>query len=190
MSSAPPAASVRIGPAGLHASSQIETPTFTPAMLNSGQRLVRRDEVALLVEHRVVRQQLFAVDAVARGRSRTRPPRCAGRGPAPGNPITAAARAGACRDLVERLRGLRDERGPQEEILGRVPGDGELGEHDEIATRGLGFVVGLEDARRVAFEIADDDVQLGGGHPDARHRPRIRGAAPVRDTRRHDPMGG
>ena len=43
------------------------------------QRLLRRDEVALLVEDRVVRQQLLAVHAVARGRSRTRPPRCADR---------------------------------------------------------------------------------------------------------------
>jgi hypothetical protein len=36
MNSAPPAASARIGPVGLQASSQIEIPTFTPAMLKSG----------------------------------------------------------------------------------------------------------------------------------------------------------
>ncbi len=74
-------------------------------------------------------------------RSRTPPPRCRDRGPGSGNPMTAAARAGAGRDLVERLDGLRDERGPEEQILGRVAGDRELGEHDEVATGGLGLLV-------------------------------------------------
>ena len=107
--------------------------------------------------------------------------------------MTAAARAGARRDLVERLGRLRDERRPQQQIFGRVPGDRELGEDDEVATRGLGLVVRLEDPRRVALEIADDDVDLGGGHPEARHGPRIREAERrrSRDTRlARDPVGG
>ena len=83
---------------------------------------------------------------------------------------------------------MRDERRTEEEILGWVPGDRELGEDDEITTGFLGRVVCLEDPRGVAFEIAHDDVQLGGGHPDARHRPRIRGPVEMRDTRPRDPL--
>ena len=94
-----------------------------------------------------------------------------------GEPDDGRGPRGAGRDLVEHLDRLRDERGPQQEILGRVPGDRQLGEHDEIATGGLGRVVRLEDALRVAFEIADDDVQLGGGHPKARHVPGYEGPA-------------
>ena len=63
MSSAPPAAWSAIGPAGLQASSQIETPTLTPPIVKSWRGSVARSEVALLVEHRVVGQHALAVHA-------------------------------------------------------------------------------------------------------------------------------
>ncbi len=91
---------------GLHASSQIETPTSTPATTNSGPGSVPRREVALLVEHRVVRQELLAVHAVhATVRAHGR------------RVVQVAARlreaddrraaSGARRELVERFAGLR-----------------------------------------------------------------------------------
>ena len=48
---------------GAHASSQIDTATCTPRDHEERAGVGRRREVALLVEHRVVRQQLLAVDA-------------------------------------------------------------------------------------------------------------------------------
>ena len=130
-------------------------------MSNSGPASVDGVEVALLVEHRVVRQQLLAVDAehpaVRADRRRV-------------VEVTARLREadhrraapGAGRELVERLGRLRDERRPQQQVLGRVAGDRQLGEDDEIAARGLRLLVGVEDPLGVAVEVADDDVDLGG----------------------------
>ena len=72
--------------------------------------------------------------------------------------------------------GLGDERGAQQEVLGRIAGDRQLGEHDEIGAGGLGGLVRLEDAVDVAVEVTDDDVDLGGGDAQPRHHPRIRAA--------------
>ena len=88
--------------------------------------------------------------------------------------MTAAARPGAGRDLLDALLGLGDERGPQQEVLGRIAGDRQLGERDEVAAVGFGPLVRLEDARRVALEVADDEVQLREGNPKPRHASRIR----------------
>ena len=83
------------------------------------QRLARRDEVALLVEDGVVRQQLLAVDAVhaAVRADRRRVVQIATRF---GETDDRRGPRRARRDLVERLDRLRDERGPQEEVFGRV----------------------------------------------------------------------
>ena len=157
-------------------------PDLDPRDVEERQRLPRRDEVPLFVEDAVVREELLAVhavDATVRAHGRGVVQIAAGFG----KPDDRGGARGARRDLVEHLDGLRDERGAQEKVFGRVPGDGQLREHDEIAARGLGRVVRLEDPGRVALEVAHDDVQLGGGHPKARHRPRIRGAVRMRDTR-------
>ncbi len=98
---------------------------------------MRRDEVALLVEDGVVRQELLAVHAVdaAVRADRSRVVEVAARfgetdhGRGPGR---------ARRDLVEHLDRLRDERGPQQQIFGRVARDRELREHDEVATGRFG----------------------------------------------------
>jgi hypothetical protein len=66
----------------------------------------------------------------------------------------------AGRDLLHALLCLRHEGGPQEKVFGRVPGDRQLGEHNEVAAIGLGPLVRLDDARRVALEVTDDEVQL------------------------------
>ena len=64
-------------------------------------------------------------------------------------------------DPLDRfLRGAHEPR-PQEEILGRVAGDRELGEDDDI--RGIGLRLGepVEDQVAVPVEVADDRVDLG-----------------------------
>ena len=52
--------------------------------------------------------------------------------------MTAAAAAGARRELLERLGRLGDERRAQQEVFGRIAGDRQLGEHDEVAAGRLG----------------------------------------------------
>ena len=136
-----------IGPFGLHASSQIVTPTRTPA--DDEQRAVdgRRREVALLVEDRVVRQQVLAVDALHLpvGAHRGRVGEVAAR---LGEADDRGDPPGARRELLERLAAAGDERRPQQQVLGRVAGDRQLRERDEVAAGRVGPLVGVEDARR------------------------------------------
>src|SRR5262249_43235544 len=50
--------------------------------------------------------------------------------------------------------------GPEQEVLGRISGDRELGEDDEIGARRPRRGEFAEDLRLVALEVADDAVQL------------------------------
>ena len=54
----------------------------------------------------------------------------------------------------------RDESRPQEQILRRVAGHGQLGEEDEISVGSRGLVQAGEDQLAVLVEIADDGVDL------------------------------
>ena len=131
--------------------------------------LVARREVAGLVEHGVVRQQPLAVraedlsvgahgrrveqvtvlvDEADDGRTATRPRR----------------------QLAERSLVVGDEAGLHDEVLGRVPGDRQLGEGDDVASRGFGPVVGVEQLRQVAVDVADGRVQLGQRDTQDGHR--------------------
>ena len=82
--------------------------------------------------------------------------------------------AGGRGDLLERLPRLGHERRPQQQVFGRVPGDRQLRERHEVAAEVFGLLVGGEDALRVALEVADDEVELGGSHTEAGHGLRIR----------------
>ena len=146
-------------------------------------RIRARREVALVVEHGVVRQELLAVHAVHAA------VRAHG-----GRVVQVATRlreaddrrapSGARRELVEGFSGLGDERGAEQEILRRIAGDRQLREDDEIGAGGLGGLVRLEDAVDVAREVADDDVDLGGRDAQTRHHPRIGPTRAARSTRR------
>ena len=63
----------------------------------------------------------------------------------------------------------RDEARAQQQVLGRVAGDGQLGKAEQVAARGLGLGHRLEDAGDVAGQVADDGVDLGQAHPDGWH---------------------
>src|SRR5207248_2138023 len=133
----------------------------------------RGGEVALLVEDGRVREDVLAVHPVNLAVRADR-----------GGVVEVAfekrkaehrhrpARAGG--DLLQALLRLGDEGGPQEEIFGRIARDRELGERDEVAGVGVGPLVRLDDARRVALEVTDDEVQLREANPKARHASRIR----------------
>ena len=69
-----------------------------------------------------------------------------------------AARRGG--DLGERLLGRAHEPRPQQQVLGRIAGHRQLGEHDEVGARALRLLEPLEDQRAVAVEVADGGVRL------------------------------
>ena len=123
-------------------------------------------EVAVLVEDAVVGQELLAVDRLhlavdADGAGveevavemRRADERC-------------DARRGR-RDLVERPRGGLEEPRSKEQVLGRVAGDGQLGEEDEVGATRPGLLEPAEDAAAVAVEVADNGVDLGEGEAHA-----------------------
>ena len=65
----------------------------------------------------------------------------------------------AARDLLERRVRRADEAGTEQEVLGRVARDGELGEDDEVGAA-LGARSRSSRISAVAVEVADDHVQL------------------------------
>jgi hypothetical protein len=73
--------------------------------------------------------------------------------------------AGRTGDLVQRCRCRSQEARAQEQVLGWVAGDGELGQQDEVGPCGLPLVDCLQDARAIAIEVADGGVDLGEGDP-------------------------
>ena len=90
-------------------------------------------EVAGLVEHGVVRQQPLAVGADAPRRRRTPPRRCRGRGRRRrSRPPPRSGRVRAATSL-ERGQVVGDEARLQHEVFGRVAGDRQLGERDDVA---------------------------------------------------------
>ena len=80
-------------------------------------------------------------------------------------------------ELLERLTGPGDERGAQQEVFGRVAGDRELGEGHEVASGGVGLLIGGEHAVDVAVDVTHDEVELRGGEAETGHGPRIRDTA-------------
>ena len=123
-------------------------------------------EVAVLVEDAVVRQVVLAVHPLqlsvrehgARVREVALEDRAADEG---GDPLRRE------RDLVERGPGRLEEARPQEQVLGRIPGDGELGEDDEVGAGRAGLPDRVDDERPVPGEIADDGIELGEREPHA-----------------------
>ncbi len=151
------------------------------------QRAVARPrlEVALLVEHGVVREQVLPVDA-EHAAVRADRGRVVEVTVGLGEPDHRRHPAGAGGELLERLPGLRDERGPQQQVLRGIPGDRELGEGHEVAVESVRPLVGVEQARRVALEVTDDEIELRGRDAQACHDERIR-PAPGREPRTRPP---
>jgi hypothetical protein len=71
----------------------------------------------------------------------------------------------ACRARSRRATPRRaHEPGPQQQVLGRVARDGELGKRTRSA-RAARLLEPLEDQRAVAVEVADDGVDLRERYP-------------------------
>ena len=124
------------------------------------KEVVARREVAVFVEDAVVRQVALAVDtphlAVLEHVARV---------VEVGIEIRRADEHG---DAVRRLRDLVDrpacgahETGAEQQVLGRVAGDHELGKEDQVGVRVPGLLQPIDDAGRVAVDVADDAIDLG-----------------------------
>ena len=128
------------------------------------QQLASGREVAVLVEDAVVRQVALAVEALhlAVGADGAGVEEIAVE---PGRADERRQPGARLRDLAQRLLGCADEARAEQQVLGRVPGDGELGEEDELrACRARVGQTG-ENALAVAVQVADDSVDLGESKP-------------------------
>ena len=144
-------------------SSQIVGPISVPPSRSSSSSRPGR-EVAVLVEDAVVRQVALAVEALhlAVGADG------AGVEEIPVEPGRADERrqpGARLRDLAQRLLGGADEGRTEQQVLGRVPGDRELGEEDELRTFRARVGQTGENALAVAVQVADDSVDLGESKP-------------------------
>jgi hypothetical protein len=63
-------------------------------------------------------------------------------------------------DLLERRLGRADEARPEQQVLRRVAGDGELREEDEVGALPARLLEPLANAVAVAGQVADDGVDL------------------------------
>ena len=63
------------------------------------------------------------------------------------------------------------ERRLEDQVLGRVPGQGELGEHHQVGAETGRLGVGGQHALEVTVQVADDRVDLGAGQAQALHAP-------------------
>ena len=78
----------------------------------------------------------------------------------PALPFTTASRASQV---------LADELRPQEQVLRRIAGDGQLGEGDQVDAEGAGPLDAAQYLGDVALEIADGGVYLGQADAQNRH---------------------
>ena len=64
---------------------------------------------------------------------------------------------------------VADEGLAQEQVLGRVAGDGQLREGDDVGAEVAGAVGVVDDLVGVALEVADGGVDLGEGYSEGVH---------------------
>jgi hypothetical protein len=113
----------------------------------------------VLVEDPVVRKEVLAIHGL---HTSTRADSTGIREIAvePGGPDQCHDAVGRSGDLLEGRAGGAHEPGPEEEILGRVAGRGELGIDDEVRPCSVSVAERREDLRAISVEVADDGIQL------------------------------
>jgi hypothetical protein len=78
--------------------------------------------------------------------------------------------ADAQRQLVHRRARSLEEGGLEQQILGRISRNGELGEDDHVRGQGLGARERRADPLEIPADVADHDVDLGEGQAEGTHR--------------------
>ena len=116
-------------------------------------------EVAVLVEHAVVREEVLSVDGLhaSVGADGT-PVREIAVEPRRSDQRGDALRPG--RDRRERLLGCADETRAQEEVFGWISRRSKLREENEVGAASTRFLDPADDLRPVAREVADDAIEL------------------------------
>ncbi len=84
-------------------------------------------------------------------------------------PTTAVMPFVARDDFVERGQVVVDEGAAQDEVFGRVAGDGQLRERDDVGAEIAGAADPVDDLRGVAGQIADGGVDLRQGDAQRAH---------------------
>ena len=127
-------------------------------------QVASRGEIAVLVEDAVVREEPLADDRLhlAAGADCAGVVEVAVEVRRADERRDSAARAG---DLLERALGGADEARAEEEVLGGIAGDDQLGEEDDVHALLLRLVEALQDPSGVPLQVADDGVHLGEGDP-------------------------
>ena len=162
------------GPSGNQMSSQMENPVGTPPDVPDPVGVGADHEVAVLVEYTEVGQ----VHLVIHPRDLAPGEDGGGIGDPAGGGVDAVA-AGSGGEIEEPDDGRHggratcqpahgrdvrlDEVPPQDEVLGRVADEGELGEQQHVGSGGDGTVHGGGDPLLIAPDIADGEVDLGSG---------------------------
>ena len=125
-------------------------------------------EVALFVEHGVVGQVALVVHPahLAVGAHRGCVPQVSVH---VDEPHHRHAPPGVGRHLLQRSAVVGDEAGLEQQVLRRVAGDGQLGEHRQVAPGRLGLVERLGDPRHVVGQVADTGVDLAARDAQAGH---------------------
>ncbi len=158
MSCAPARARSVAGGPGCQTSSQIVIPT-EPSPRRRTTRSLSLCEVPVLVEDAVVGEEVLAVHGL-HATARAHGAGVREIAVEPGRPDQCHDALGCSRYLLQRRACGAHESGPEEKILGRVAGGGELGIHDEIGPCRTSLLERLEDHRAIAAEVADDRIQL------------------------------
>jgi hypothetical protein len=69
------------------------------------------------------------------------------------------------REVAQDALGGAHEAGPEQQVLGRVAGDRELREEDEVGVRVARLREPAQDPLPVPVQVADDDIDLGEREP-------------------------
>ena len=127
-------------------------------------QLPARGEVALLVEDAVVGEKALAVERLQLA-VRAHGARVEEVAVEPRRPDERGQALRLRRNRAQRLLRRADERRSQEQVLGRVAGDGELGQEHDVGALVARLGKSGENALAVAVQVADDRVDLGEGKP-------------------------
>ena len=167
ITSAPAARCTAVGPTANQMSSQMFTPTGRAG--DGEDRALRPGlEVALFVEHPVVRQVYLVVPAhqlaVVQDRRRV-----IDVGVSVSEPDHHGNVTGGRRHLPQLPDVLLDELRLEQQVLGGIPGYGELRKRDEIGPRVPRAVYVLDDPAGIAVQVADRGIGLGQGNSECTH---------------------
>ena len=147
-------------------------------------------EVAVFVEHAVVGQEYLVVGGHQLAPVDDGGGVVEGAVGAAGGSHDGERIAGRGGDLRQAAVGLVEELAFEQQVLGRVPDEGQLGKGDDVGACLGGLLHSVKDEAGVGVEVADGGVDLREGDADAAHSGSRRRASRRRRGRRASRKGG